>query len=146
MAACARKKHPSTFTPIIWRYARSSTSGKCSARAMPAMLPSTSSRPNRSTVGGDRRDALVAAADVAGTGLEARAGVGDELGGLAERVGVEVVCEHLCALTGEAQCDRPTDPRAGAGDERDLAVEACHACPSAADRTGCSDRRCPDSP
>ena len=95
--------------------------GTCDARDVPEHVEAAELLDG----GRDGRDALVTTADVAGARLERGPGIGDELGGLRERVPVEVVREHLRTLAGQPQCDRPSDARACARDQRDLSFEAC---------------------
>ena len=76
---------------------------------------------------GDGGDALVAAADVAGAGRRRCAPASATSLAVSASASALRSCASTCAPSaGEAQRDRPPDARAGARDQRDLAVEACH--------------------
>ena len=89
------------------------------------MLPSTSSVPNWSTaaatVATHSSRLLMSPVRVANVAPASAT----SLAVSAQRVAVEVVGQHLRALAGQPEGDCPPDSRARAGDERDLALEAC---------------------
>ena len=73
-----------------------------------------------------QRKAIVALGHVERKALGLAAGLADLLGGLRDRVGIDVEQHHLRALARVAGGDRPADAGTGARDDGDVVCEQCH--------------------
>jgi len=73
-----------------------------------------------------QRKTIVAFGDVEREAVGLAAGLADLLGGLRDRVGIDVEQHHACTLARIAGRDRPADAGTGARDDGDVVCEQCH--------------------
>ena len=126
----AAAKRVGTKWPLRWTSMTSSHSSSVidtsmRSRRMPALLTSTSRLPEGLDGGADQRLAAVPARDVVVRRDRLAAGGADLLGGLLGDV-AEVVDDDLGALGREEEGVLAPEAPAGAGDDRDPAVECPH--------------------
>ena len=93
---------------------------------MPALLTRTSTRPSSSIAALDQVGARVGVGDVGLDRQRAATGLLDQPRGVGEPVDPAGAERHVGAGLGQTLRERDTEAARGAGDDRDLAVEAEH--------------------
>ena len=99
---------------------------KALRRVMPALLTRIETCPTLSATCLGQRKAIVTLRHIQRKALGLAAGLADLLGGLRDRVGIDVEQHHLRPLARIAGGDRPADAGTGARDDSDVVCEQCH--------------------